>query len=572
MKNVLTICPYCGCGCGIYLLIDDGHIVGVTPSENHPVSKGSLCARGWTVYQFIEHPERIKQPLWRKDNSLLETNWETALNFVADRLQQVAKKYGSKSIGMVISPKSSNEEVSAAKKFAEEVLQTRNFDSGARLAMPAYSFSSSANFDDLEEADLIFVLGSNVTETAPILGKRIMAQAKRGKKLIVIDPRITAIAKFATIHLRPKVGSDYIWLSGLLKLLSKKYSLHPRDEKILQKITEQFVKEKTLISEEDSQQVANLICEAERTIILFGKGLTQQTDGLKNLKLLQDLLILLGNGAKILPVSNHSNERGVLQHFSQRGQGDSLSYLEMISAAEAGNIKALFLIGENPLLTLPNTNFVKKALENLDLLVVQDLFLTETGRMASVVLPNVSFAEKEGTVVNMESRSQKLQKAIEPLGEAKPDIEIIEMLAKKISIRNPQSAIRNPQSQPLTINHQLSTDYPFTLSLVSTYPHHFGSETMTMHTNLLRREIPEGFALIHPEDAKELGIKSGWNIRLISSTGELTVKVLLSETLPQKTIFIPFHFGANLLLNSNFDPETKIPAYKEGKVRVETIQ
>ncbi len=479
-KEVSTICPYCGTGCGILLGIKDGKIVGVRGDKNNPVSRGQLCVKGrFGAFEFIGHPARLKKPLLKKNGEFVEASWPEALDYMAEKLKPYI---GADRFAALSSAKCTNEENYLMQKFARAVMKTNNIDHCARLchastvAGLADSFGSGAmtnSIDEFRDAELILVTGSNTTENHPIIGYRIREALRKGAKLIVFDPRETWLANQAWLWCRQKPGTDVAWINGLIRIILKeglenKKFISERTEgfedlkKTVDKYTPEYVSKISGVPEEQLFQAARAYATAGKSSILYSMGITQHSHGTDNVQSLANLAMVCGQIGRaatgVNPLRGQNNVQGAcdlgalpdvfpgyqkvadeaLRKKFEDAWGVPLSshpgltIVEMLNAAADGKIKALYIMGENPLLSDPDLHHVEQGLKALDFLVVQDIFLTETAQLADLVLPSACFAEKEGTFTNTERRVQLLNKALDPPGEAKPDWEIICELADRL--------------------------------------------------------------------------------------------------------------------------------------------
>jgi len=478
----------------MYLQIERGKITGVTPSQRHPVSRGRLCARGWHAYEFIQHPDRLTKPLIRLSTKnddaetkgdrispphFRETEWEEALDIVANRLIAIKSKYGSDSLGLISSAKCTNEDNYILMKFTRAVLKTNNIDNGGTLydaaTLPGLraTFGTGAgtnSLNELESADVILVFGADPTQVHPQVSARIINAVTSGAKLVLVDPRKTHLSKFAHLHLQLRPGTYVGLINGLIHaILSKKMtdekqsaklsSNLPALKKMVKKYTPSYVEKLSGVSQSDLQQAAAIVTETKKTMAVYSTGFTQQAAGIDNVKALANLTILtqhLGSpSAGILPLLEQNNSQGVTDvggipdFFTghQPVKNDQirkkfekawntklpntpgLSLLEMLTP---GRLKGMIIAGENPLITAPDVKSVEETLKTLDFLVVQDIFLTETAEYADVVLPAVCFAEKNGTFTNTERRVQKIRKTVDPPGQSKPDWLITTELANRM--------------------------------------------------------------------------------------------------------------------------------------------
>ena len=669
-KNVLTVCPYCGCGCNFYLQVLDGELVGILPCKSHLVSQGKLCIKGWNAADFVISKDRLTKPLMKKKGKFVEISWEEALKVVTEKFKQ----YSPDAVAVLSSAKCTNEENYLMMKFARAVLKTNSVDHCARLCHASTvvglgkTFGSGAmtnSIGELEDADCIFVIGSNTTEQHPLIARYIMRARAKGAKLIVADPRLIPLTQFADYHLRQRPGTDVALLNGLMNVILKegwedKKFINERTEgfaelkEVVKKYSPEEVEKITGIPKELIMEAARIYAQAKSASIVYSMGITQHTTGVDNVVSCANLAMLTGNVGRpstgVNPLRGQSNVQGACDvgalpdvYSGYQSVADEnirakfekawntelpsqpgLTVVEMINEAAKGNLKAIYIMGENPMLSDPDIHQVKKALENLEFLVVQDIFLTETAQLADLVLPATSYAERDGTFTTTDRRVQRIRKAIEPRGESKPDWQIICALARKmgskgfeysspaeimdeiasvtpiyggigyeriedIGLQWPCPSKEHPGTPYL---HQgkfsrgkgkffgiefkeaaelPDADYPFILTTGRTI-FHYHTGTMTRRTEALNREVPTGYVEINFKDAEKLNIFEGEIVSVKSRRGKIEVKVQVTRKVPEGVIFIPFHFAespANALTNSAFDPVAKIPEYKVCAVQVE---
>ncbi|MFQ5924591.1 MAG: formate dehydrogenase subunit alpha [Dehalococcoidia bacterium] len=676
-RTVSTTCVYCGCGCGLYLEVLDDELVGTLPCKTHPINEGGLCVKGWSAHEFVTSEKRLRRPLVKKDGHFIEVDWGQAMGRAAAGLARIKEERGPQSLALLSSAKCTNEENFLLMKLARGVLGTNNIDHCARLchaptvAGLAQSFGSGAmtnSTPEIEEADCILVTGSNTTEAHPLIASRILRAKEKGAKLIVVDPRGIQLSSYADIQVRQRLGTDVAWINGVMNIIISQ-GWHDRDfiqrrtegfaelEAKVREYTPQRVEQITAIPQAELRRMAETYAKAQRASIIYAMGITQQTSGTDNVLSLSNLALLTGNvgkrGSGVNPLRGHNNVQGacdmgclpnVLSGYQSvasdelRGRFEEqwraklprepgLTVVEMMQAAAEGQIRAMFIMAENPLLSDPDIHHVSKALQGLDLLVVQDIFLTETAALADVVLPGVSFAEKDGTFTATDRRVQRVRKAIEPLGEAKPDWQIICELAQamggkgfqyksaeevfeemarltpiyagitypRIEERGLQWPCRSAEDPGTEFLHGkeftrglgkfvavdfrepaeiADEEYPLLLTTGrSAFQFHTG--TLTRKSPSLRHELDECFLEINPLDAGELGVAEGEVVRVSSRRGEIEVKAKLTDKIEKGTLFVPFHFAesaANALTNSALDPVAKIPEFKVCAVRVEKLK
>jgi formate dehydrogenase alpha subunit len=676
---VQTICPFCGCGCSICLEVKDGRVVRAVPGKESVLYKGTLCVRGSYGCDFIHSPDRLTKPLVRKDDTFEEVSWEEALEQVATRLKRVKDERGPSSLAVLGSSKCTNEENYLLQRFARSVLGTNNIDNGSRLYNSAsriglgssLSFSGTTNYlTDLEQTELILVIGADPSASAPAIGYAIKRAVKQhGVKLLLIEPRQTKLSSFARLWLRPKVGTDIVLTNGLAKviidegLLDEEFVTRRTDNfeafaESLKRYTLKYVEEVTGVRGREVREAARLYAKANQAAIIYGTGITQHITGTDGVKALANLALLTGNvgrrGGGIYVPQRENNAQGAcdmgtlprflpgyqsLADAQARGKFEErwrvslpteagLTALEMIEQAKKGKIKGMYIVGENPVLSFPNSRFIKDILTSLDFLVVQDIFLTETARLANAVLPAASFAEKEGTFTNFEGRVQRVQKAIAPLGESLPDWEIILRLAGKMGSPMPYSSPQEVmdeiigccqlpaysfyeggghlESEAKSLYEAESGShrgvgrihggqfsegfarfcpveypppakgkkgYPFTL-LAGTIFSHFGTGTRSSRSARLRKSSSEAFVEICESDARELATADGEMVKVSSPAGEVTAKVKITNALCRGMLFMPISFPeapVNELFDIVLDSETKAPSLKACSVKIDKI-
>ena len=478
-SEVETICPYCGVGCMMYLGIRDGRIVSVRGSRNSPANTGRLCVKGsYGISEFVHHSERLRTPLVRKNGRLTEVSWDEALDLVASRLAS----YPKDQIAVISSAKCTNEENYIIQKFTRTLLGTNNVDHCARLchsppvAGLAQSFGSGAmtNFnDDIGDAACILVIGSNTTDTHPIIGFNVKKATRRGTKLIVANPRKIRLVRYADIWLRQKPGSDVALLMAMAKVILDE-GLH--DPAFIKERCENFdafkesldgfdlaaAEEITGVPLSQIAQAARMYATSRPASILYGMGITQHSHGTDNVLAVANLAMLTGNigkpGSGVNPLRGQNNVQGacdmgalpnvypgyqsvadpaIRKKFeaawgSPLPSTPGLTTTEIFEAAYQGRIKAFYLIGENPVLSEVDASRVREAISRLDFFVAQDIFLTETAELADVVLPGATFAEKDGTFTNTERRVQRVRKAITPVGDSRADWLITCQIAQRM--------------------------------------------------------------------------------------------------------------------------------------------
>ena len=660
--TVRTVCAFCGCGCGISLEVKDNLLVRARPDEDNPLNRGTLCVKGSYGYDFVHSPDRLTSPMIRRDGNFEAVSWDEALSVVAEEFKRIGETCGASSLGVFGSSKCTNEENYLLQRFARCALGTNNVDNGSRLYDSAsrvglwetIGYRGTTNsIDSIEQSQVILVVGANPTSSAPLLGYAIKRAVKRkGAKLLLINPRWTKLESWAHLWLKPKIGTDLALVNGMAKviidedLLDKEFiaSITSGFETLadgLREYTPEYVEKITGIPVEEIYQAARLFAGGGKTSIVYGGGITQYVNGVDSIAALANLAMLTGNigdsrcGIYALQGDNNgrgASDMGTLPDFlpgyqnlddvqarsnfearwrCQLPASAGLTALEMIGGAKEGKIKGMYIVGENPAVGFPNSNFVRQALGSLDFLVVQDMFLTETAKLAKVVLPAASFAEKEGTFTSFDCTVQKIRKALEPIGDSLPDWEIILQLACMMNASMSYSSPREIMNEiaelvPLyrgvdydkldmrshslvkeqTTNGQMkfaavgyvpqssSEDgYPLIL-LTGTTLYQFGTGSRSSRASRLKKFSPQAFVALNESDAKEFDVKDGDRVRVVSSTGEVLAVARVMDTLNQGVVFMPMSFPEshfNELFGIVLDPRTKAPALKTCRVRLERI-
>ncbi|MCL4386344.1 MAG: formate dehydrogenase subunit alpha [Actinobacteria bacterium] len=678
MSRVLTTCIYCGCGCGLYLVSDGKKLTGAYPSRNHPVSRGALCVKGWNSYEFSNDLNRLTSPLIKKDGKFILASWDEALELVVKKFKHYKDTFGSDSLAFLSSAKTTNEENFLMMKLARAVFKTNNIDHCARLchastiAGLSLAFGSGAmtnSINEFEDAEVILVTGSDTTAQHPLIGSRIINAVKdKGAKLIVIDPRRIQLADMAAIYAQPRCGTDVAWINGLIyviieeNLYDRKF-IEERTEgfselkKVVEDYTPEFVEKITAIPKEKIIEAARLYAKARKSMIVYSMGITQHTTGVDNVASLANLAMVTGHigfeSTGVNPLRGQNNVQGscdagalpdvysgyqkvtdenVKMKFEQAWNVEDLpskiglTVTEIISAAGDGKIKGLYIMGENPVISDPDSNHVRKCLSKVEFLVVQDIFLTDTAEYADVILPGAGFAEKDGTFTNTERRVERIRKVISPPGQAKADWEILceiagrtgykgmdykhpsEIMDEMASLTPVYGGINYDKLEPYGIQWPCPTkdhpgtpilhkekftkgkgtftprtyiqpaestddEYNFVLTTGRIY-WHWHTRTMTNRTSTLERESPEPYVEMNYEDAQNLQIRDDQLIKVSSRRGSIILKVKAGNIVPKGTLFIPFHYreaAANILTILAVDPVAKIPEYKVCAVKVERI-
>ena len=654
LERTQTTCTFCGCGCQLELnTLAKKKVVKVTTKGEAGVNQGSLCVKGRFGYDFIHHPERLQKPLVKKSGVFVEVSWEEALSLVATKLQEVKEKYGAQSIGGISSSRATNEENFLFQKWMRACVGTSHIDSGARLSngsslhgmMASIGYGAMTHsMEDVSHADLILLVGADVYDDNLIFSNKMReAMRKNNAKIILVDPRKNQWEKWADLWLRPLPGTDIAWINGLIRLLIGKGAASKTEgfealRSSLQKFAPEFVKNTSGISPADLEAVAKLYLSAKKRAIVFGSGVSQHIHGAETVRALCNLAVLTGEaeeaGGGIYPLFTQNNAQGAFdmgclseflpgyqrvddekarRRFEEIWEREipgklGFTYLEMFDKILEGKIKALYIFGEDPFITLPNLERLKNGLHQLEFLVVQDLFMTHIGSYAQVILPGVSFAEKDGTFTNMERRVQRVRKAISPVGDSRPDWKILCDLSTKMGYsmdyESPGAIMEEIGSLvPIYANvrysdlekggiqwpskngwkrrflrveykgpmEQPDDRYPLWV-IPRGFHYHYGIGTTTKRAKGLAKVFPDSCIELHPEDAVKAGLGEGDRVKVVSPRGEVETICRISDALPKGVAYFATTFFpafVNNLLTSGHDSVSQYPEYKVFIGRVE---
>ncbi|WP_454442199.1 formate dehydrogenase subunit alpha [Vibrio bathopelagicus] len=680
LKKVDTICTYCGVGCKLTMHVDEAkNKIRYIEGGDSPVNEGMLCVKGRFGFDFVGSDARLTTPLIRKDGWLQPASWDEAIKLIADKFTAIKQGFGSNALAGFSSAKTTNEDNYAFQKFIRRELGTNNVDHCARLCHASTvtgleaSLGSGAMTNDIpsiKHSDVIFIIGSDTTSAHPIIGSHIKQAVRHGgARLIVADPKRIDIADHAELYLAHRPGTDVMLINGVMQQIIKHgwYDQEYIEDRVdgfdtlLQEVMSPSysldkVELVTGVKAEDIFAMARLIGTAERTAVYYSMGITQHTTGHDNVRSIANLQLLCGNigieGGGINPLRGQSNVQGacdmgalpnnlpgyqkvynpmVRQKFAMEwGVSDlpaetGLTLTEIIDAACHRDVRGLYVMGENPVLSDPNQAHVIEGLEALDFLVVQDIFLTETAQYADVVLPSCSFAEKSGHFTNTERRVQRISPAVNPPGEAKEDWVIIQMLANAMGggwgystvadITNEIARV-TPQYgglrwENITVNgvqwpsnknnpggtrimHQTQftrgrgqmeaipfryaaelpdSEYPLVLT-TGRVLEQFHTGTMTRKTKGLDN-LAGPRAMVSVHDAEALGISNGQMLKVSTRRGEIEIAAFVTKRMQKGVVFIPFHFvesPVNRLTTTATDPHAKIPEFKVAAVRIDPIR
>ena len=672
-----TTCPYCGVGCELDVGVRGGRITQILPAMDSPVNKGHTCVKGRYAWGFLGAPDRVTGPLVRKGGALVPASWDEAIAFVASRMSDILQAHGPSALGMLGSSRSTNEENYVAQKFARVVLGTNNVDCCARVCHAPTAFAMAAvfgtgaatsSYDDLERARTILVCGANATENHPVIGARIRQAARRGAALIVIDPRRIELAHEATIHLALRPGTNVALLQGLAHVilrdgLADQSFLHDRVVDLeafraaLAEATPERVAAMCHVPAELIVRAAHLYARQKPGLIVHGLGATEHRQGSDGVAALSDLALLTGNvgkpGTGVNPLRGQNNvqgsahmgcepsrltgyvpvAKGKAAHEQLWGvavpEAPGLDLMQMIDAAGAGTLRALWCMGYDVAQTNPHRQATIAALKKLELLVVQDLFVNETAAEAAhVVIPAAASFEKDGTFMNAERRVSRVRAAVAPpTPECKPDWQPLAEVARALGhgerfawhnveqiwdeIRaawpagqgmayrrleqhglqwpcpdegHPGSTLLHGESFPTGKTTKLafarfqetpervSAQFPFLLVTGRTL-HAFNAGTMTARTKNLELR-PTDTLDIHPVDAGRLGIDDGARVRVTSARGEVELPARLSTDVTPGELFTTFHdvrARVNDLTSDVRDTSAHTPEYKVTAVAIAPV-
>jgi len=662
LKRAESICGYCGDGCQITVQTKDQELIEVNSAHGAGRNNGDLCARGFFGFHAASHPERLTHPLIRRNGALTEATWEEALEFVAEQAGKIKAAHGGHSFGGLISGRCTNEELYLFQKFMRLTIGTNSIDSSARYghlnglqAMRRVQGTHrwTISFEDIVAADVLLLVGTNITEANPITGLKVKeAVKKRGATLVTIEslePAIDTISNIANLSLHhfcvPATHMQNAVL-GLLKAVVEQNLVHPdlmqrqpafvrAVTSALQQISWQDLQAATGADAASYTDAAKAIAGGRRVVILAGQVLLRGERGYSGSLNLLDLLLFTGKldqpGCGFAPLAEENNDQGAVEmgavaeflpgpcDIASRADRDRIvrlwkeepppnggaSLVEMLDRAGAGILKAMFIVGENPVGSLPAQVRAEESLRKLDLLVCQELFLTETAALAHVVLPVASSMEKSGTFTNTEGHVQAVRPSIEPIGESRPDWEVfvalsilmglpLEYAESKEILKEMRSVIPGygslgpapvlPRIDRTAVDRYLADGYQNDLSaryrldapksrpdgtvcleLVQSLFH--SGKLSTRSKGLLQVER-SGVLRINPLDAARFALVDGNRVRLSNARGEMTTEVKVLERVPQGSAWFPDHFSqaATHLFDCVIDPITRVPSIRTTSV------
>ena len=679
-KTVRTTCTYCGVGCQLEVSIIDGEIKGIQAPETAEVNEGHTCLKGRFAFEFYNHAERLREPMIKKNGKFEEVSWDEAYDFITSKMIDIKNKYGADAIGGISSSRATNEENYLMQKMIRVAVGTNNIDGCARVchAPTAYgmqqAFGTGAatnSVEDLKQTDAVFLFGANPVKGHPVTGAKIKQLFMKGITSIVVDPIKTNLAELATYHLQIRPGTNVAILNMLCHYIIADNLV---DDSFIKNHTEKYEEFKshveglnmdelsvlTGVDKELVKKAAFAYASAERAMEFHGLGVTEHFQGSKTVMLLSNLAMMTGNigrnGVGLNPLRGQNNVQGSADMGVQPHQGagymdvnkpevqqyyadkygiekmperEGYKIPQMLDAAIDGKLKALYIVGEDTIMTDPNTNHSIKAFQNLELIVVQELFMTATTEMADVVLPASSYFEKNGTFTNGERRVQRVNKVVEPIGNTKPDGQIIIDMMDRLGYQQPtgltynaanvieeiadvipfmkglswdrlgENGLQWPIKEDGTDTKMLHIDGAFKKG-IGTFHHfdfeespeivahgkqfpfilttgreleHYNSGTMTRRTDnqkILSKDVLE----VHPKDAKRKGIKDNETVRIFSDRGSVEIPIKYSKNVKRGILRTTFHqpeVFINIITGSVGDKETMTPEYKVVAVDFEQI-
>ncbi len=677
IRRTKTVCTYCGVGCSFDLWTKDRHILKVEPAEG-PANGVSTCVKGKFGWDFVNHPERLTKPLIREGDRFREAEWDEALDLVTRRFLDIKAAHGPDAMAFIASSKCTNEEAYLMQKLARAVIGTNNVDNCSRYCQSPATMGlfrtvgyggDSGSIADIEQADLVVIVGSNTAESHPVLATRVKRAHKlHGQKLIVADLREHEMARRADLFLRARPGTDLVWLCAVSRYILDKGLADTEflnqwanglDEyrKSLEPFTLEFASQTCGVAMATLKQVAHMIGEAERVCALWAMGVTQHGNGSDTSTAISNLLLVTGNymrpGTGAYPLRGHNNVQGASDHGAMpnflpgyqsvndpevRARFEShwgvsvpstkgLDNHEMVDAIHHGQLRSMYLCGEEMSIVDSNANYVSEAFRKLDFFVVQDIFFSSTCRFADIILPASPSLEKEGTFTSTERRVQRLYQVFEPREGSRPDWIIIQDVAKRLgadwNYRRPSeimdeiatltplfagvdyerlqgyNSLQWPvapdgSDQPLLYTKSFAfpdgkarlfpiawresrecRDSEFDLHLNNgRLLEHFHEGNLTHRIPGIHAKTPDTFVEVSPDLARSRGIESGSLVQLTSPHGRVRVRALVTDRVQDGELYMPMNSSTspvNLLTGSHTDPVTHTPAYKDTAVRMEVL-
>ncbi|WP_397571386.1 formate dehydrogenase subunit alpha [Schlesneria sp. T3-172] len=677
VRRTKTVCTYCGVGCSFDVWTKDRHILKVAP-EKGPTNGISTCVKGKFGWDFVNSEDRLTSPLIREGDSFRQASWDEALDLVARRFAEIKHQNGPDAIALISSSKCTNEESYLMQKLARAVIGTNNIDNCSRYCQAPATVGlfrtvgyggDAGSISDIAQAGLVLIVGSNTAESHPVLATRVKRAHKlHGQKLVVADLREHEMARRADVFFQPHPGTDLVWLSAISRYLIDEGLInheflgrwvHGLEEyrRSLEMFTLEFAETTCGVSAATLMKVAQMIAAADGVCVLWAMGVTQHTMASDTSTAISNLLLITGNymrpGAGAYPLRGHNNVQGASDQGAmpamlpgyqsvtdpevrarfEKAWGVTLPRTtgldnhEMVDAIRDGQLKAMYLFGEEMSLVDSNANYVEEQFSKLEFFVVQDIFFTHTCQFADVILPAAPSLEKEGTFTSTERRIQRLYEVMEPLPGSRPDWRIIQELANRMNAgwnyRHPSEVMDEMASltplyagvsyerlegyrslqwpvaedgtdQPLLYTQQFAFPdgmarlYPIGWTVPTEQPdaeydlhlnngnllEHFHSGNLTYRVPGIKTKTPDVFVEVSQELARERGIQSGTMVELTSRHGKIQLRALVTDRVKGHQLFMPMNSAesaVNRLTGSNTDAVTHTPAYKETAVRMRVV-
>jgi NADH-quinone oxidoreductase chain G len=599
-------CPYCGCGCTTNLSLRDGRIVRARGKQGVGINDGDLCSRGRFGFDYIYSGSRLTTPLVRKDGNLVEATWEEALDHIAGRLRAITEKHGPSAVGAVGSQRCSMEDNYMMQRFMREIIGTDNIDSAARFGYAkAQKMAEKAFGIDLQpiqwdaplKADFILVVESDITSTLPVWGLNFIKAKNFGAQLIVADPKETKLARNSSSWLQIRPGSGIALLNGMAKVIldEKLYDLDeevPMEDKnltipnydalvkSLASFTPAAVSELTGVPQDEIIELARSYARAKNRLLALTSGASENTKGLDTLLAAANLVLLMGDSSDTLQIPGEFSNTLGMWKVGIRPLSSGKDAREMLY--QPGAVKALYMMGENPLVTFKNVSAVEKTLKSLEFFVVQDIILSDTAKLADVVLPASSWGEKDGTFMSATGNIQEISKLLPETGQSVPDWKIFRNLARMMNrdlgekdlseIREAimKLAAAGPSGEEhrsfspvgLQVSEKPDGEYPMLL-ITSNLLQHSGA--LSVISKNLGSVVSDAYLQINPEDAKKYRIHDEGYVKVTSRRGEVYLKAMVSDEMPVGVVFVPTHFphaNVNALTHPSLNGESPMDAVK----------
>jgi NADH-quinone oxidoreductase chain G len=577
MDEYETICPYCGCGCTTNVSMREGRIIRARGKEDVGINEGNLCSKGRFGFDYIYSENRLTTPMIKKDGKLSPASWEEALEHVAKRLESIKEQYGPSVIGAIGSQRCTMEDNYMLQRFMRDVIGTDNIDSAARFgyakAQRAMEKAFGTDFLPIKwdaplNTDFMLVVESDITSTLPVWGLNFIKARNDGATLIVADTKETKLARNSTQWLRIRPGSGTVLLNGVAKVIIDK-GLYDKDKassiknfdalvSSLKEFTPSAVSKITGIPENEILSLAQSYASSKKRLVALTSNASENTKSINTLLAASNLALLMGDGPDTIQIpAEFSNTLG-MRMVGGRPLADGKDVYEMLY--ETGTIKALYIMGENPLVTFQDVSKVERTLKGLELLIVQDIFLTETAKLADVVLPACSWSEKEGTFMAATGNIQKIPKLISETGQSIPDWKVFRNLARVMNkdlglkglmdiraliadmVITGETREVHPSFNPVSyeVMESVSDEYPMFLVTANILQH---SGALSVLSKNLDSVVSDAYLQINTKDAKKHNIHDDAFVKVRSKRGEVYLKAMLSEEVPEGTVFAPMHFA-----------------------------